>query len=149
MLNWFYRWCDGVRHRRRLRSGNQAHAMGRRGEDLAHRHLQTLGYVVVARNYRTPSGSAEIDLVAWDRDILVFVEVKTRATDEFGSPDRAVDQRKRRHILQAADDYQHRAVTQTTKTRFDVVSVVLREGEPELTGHTPDAFHPDGDNSQL
>src|SRR5450432_3006906 len=59
------------------------------GEDLAHRFLRRQGYTVVARNYRSGSGAGEIDIVAFDKQDLVFIEVKTRASDEFGSPDRA------------------------------------------------------------
>ena len=71
-----------------------AHAWGARGEDLAHRFLQKLGYMVVARNWRAEDGSGELDLVAWDGASLVVVEVKTRASTEFGLPEEAVDAAK-------------------------------------------------------
>ena len=67
------------------------HAWGARGEDLAHRFLQKLGYIVVARNWRAEDGSGELDLVAWDGPSLVVVEVKTRASTDFGLPEEAVD----------------------------------------------------------
>ena len=60
---------------------------GRMGEDLAHRFLRARGCTVVARNYRPLSGSGEIDLVVWDGGKLVFVEVKTRSSAEFGPPE--------------------------------------------------------------
>ncbi len=113
-------------------------ATGRRGEDLAHRFLQRQGYTVVARNYRTPSGTGEIDLVAWDGPTLVFVEVKTRASEEFGTPDRAVDSEKERHLLNAARSYAHRAGVEMERARFDIVSVVL--GEPPRLALIRDAF---------
>ena len=58
----------------------------RRGEDLAYRYLSGNGYRIVARNYRSRSGKGEIDLVGWDQDRLAFIEVKTRASDDFGRP---------------------------------------------------------------
>jgi putative endonuclease len=79
----------------------------------------------VARNYRTHSGSGEIDLVAWHGSTLVFVEVKTRATSEFGEPESAVDAEKRLHLYHAARDYARRANVEWTATRFDIVSIVL------------------------
>ena len=66
-------------------------ARGQLGEDLAHRFLRRHGCTVVARNYRPRHGGGEIDLVAWDGGTLAIVEVKTRASDEFGAPERAVD----------------------------------------------------------
>ena len=113
---------------------------GRRGEDLAYRHLRKLGYTVVARNYRPRNGRGEVDLIAWDGPHLVFVEVKTRSREDFGSPESAVDAEKRRHILRAAEDYMRRAGHQGACARFDAVSVMLRE-PPEITVHQ-DAFSP-------
>ena len=64
---------------------------------------------MVARNYRTRSGSGEIDLVVWDGGRLVFVEVKTRSSAEFGPPESAVDAEKRERLRTAARDYARRA----------------------------------------
>ncbi len=119
MIGLLYRGADALR--RRLFRGNH----GRAGEDLAHRWLRRHGCTVVARNYRPPSGHGEIDLVAWHGGNLVFVEVKTRATGEFGEPDRAVDAEKRRNLQRAARDYARRAGVEWEQTRFDIVSVVL------------------------
>jgi len=116
-----YRAADALR--RRILADNH----GRVGEDLAHRYLRGHGCTVVARNYRPPSGGVEIDLVAWHAETLVFVEVKTRAADDFGSPDRAVDREKREHVQRAARDYARRAGVDWEKTRFDIVSVVLKK----------------------
>ena len=86
------------------------HASGRRGEDLAHRFLRRRGMVIVARNYRPPSGGGEIDLIGWDGDKLVFVEVKSRATDDFGAPGPGSRQpRSERFLERAARDYARRA----------------------------------------
>src|SRR5438874_9584441 len=98
-----YRAADAIR-RRRLGDNH-----GRMGEDLAHRHLRRNGCTVVARNYRTLSGSGEIDLVAWDGERLAIVEVKTRSRTDFGTPDSAVDAEKRDRVMRAARDYARRA----------------------------------------
>lgn len=112
-------------------------ALGRRGEDLAHRYLQRAGLKVVARNYR-PGVDSEIDIVAREGEILVFVEVKSRASAEFGNPDRAIDQEKRRHILRAAQSYMTRAGIERSRVRFDVISIVF--SDPPLIAHLRDAF---------
>ncbi|MCS6951991.1 MAG: YraN family protein [Bryobacterales bacterium] len=134
------RLCDALRHRGRERRWAADLATGRRGEDLAHRFLQQQGYIVVARNYRTRGGSGEVDLIAWEGDTLVFVEVKTRRSDEFGSPERAVDHDKRRKLIRAAGDYVRKAGTPWERVRFDVISVVL-SAPPAIT-HIRDAFRP-------
>lgn len=97
---------------------------GRRGEEAAYRHLRKLGYTVVARNYRTRDGRGEVDLIAWDGSQLVFVEVKTRGTGEFGSPDSAVDSCKRLNMVRAASEYLRRAGLEWSCARFDTLSVV-------------------------
>jgi putative endonuclease len=133
-----FRALDRARHEARRRRWHPDLAAGRRGEDLAHRYLERAGMTVVARNYRTPSGSAEVDLIAWDGEDLVFVEVKSRATAEHGAPDRAVDEVKRRKILFAALDYVRRAGLEQPAVRFDLVNVVFEDREPVV--HLRDAF---------
>jgi len=98
--------------------------LGARGEDLAHRFLRKRKFTIVARNYRPRSGPGEIDLVAWDGPTLVFIEVKTRSTDEFGDPDRAVDTEKRLHLQRAAIEYARRAAVDWSRVRFDIVTVL-------------------------
>jgi putative endonuclease len=100
---------------------------GRIGEDLAHRYLRRRGCTVVARNYRPPSSPGEIDLVVWDRGRLVFVEVKTRSSETFGTPDAAVDEEKRVRLAWAAAEYARRAGVPWENTRFDIVSVLLTD----------------------
>ena len=119
MISLLYRAADALRRRRRPDDH------GRIGEDLAHRHLRRHGCTVVARNYRTRSGSGEIDLVAWHGPSLVFVEVKTRLNTEFGAPESAVDAEKRDRVVRAARDYARRADVPWDNVRFDIVSVVL------------------------
>lgn len=132
MISLLYRAADRIRRRR------YPDDHGRIGEDLAHRYLRRQGCTVVARNYRPQSGGGEIDLVAWDRGILVFIEVKTRVTEEFGEPETAVDQEKRERLLWAARDYARRAEIPWEKSRFDIVSVLLKSN-PNITWQR-DAF---------
>lgn len=123
---------DSLRDARRRRSWDRDKASGRRGEDLAHRFLRKQGYIIVARNYRLSSGDAEADLIAREGEDLVIVEVKTRATDEFGPPEQAVNPEKRRHLMRVAREYARKTDTPWEQIRFDIVSIVLRE-PPEIT----------------
>jgi len=123
---------DSLRDARRRRLWDPDKASGRRGEDLAHRFLRKQGYTIVARNYRLASGDAEADLIARDGEDLVIVEVKTRATDEYGPPEQAVNPEKRRHLMRVAREYARKTNTPWEHMRFDIVSIVLRE-PPEIT----------------
>ncbi len=118
-------FSDWLRHLSRRRKWTPTLALGRRGEDLAHRYLRKRGYVIVARNYRLASGDGEADLIAWDGDTLVFVEVKSRETADFGPPERAIGEEKRRHLLRIAREYTRKTETPWERIRFDVMSVVL------------------------
>ena len=106
-------------------------ALGRRGEDLAHRYLQRQGYMVVARNYRLASGDAEADIVAWDRDTLAIVEVKSRERGEYGPPERAMARRSARTWPASAREFAARSSTPWDRVRFDVVTVVFTD-PPQL-----------------
>ena len=128
MLGRFFDW---LRHRKRLTRWKPDLASGRRGEDLAHRYLKRQGFTIVARNYRLSSGSAEADVIGWQGGELVFVEVKTRRSAEFGPPDRAVGEEKRAHIRRAAREYARKTNTPMDRVRFDLVNVILTD-PPEL-----------------
>lgn len=132
MLGLLYRISDALR-RRSLRGDH-----GALGEDIAHRFLRRCGCTVVAHRYRPRSGAGEIDLVMWERSTLVFVEVKTRASGEYGTPDTAVDAEKRERIHRGARDYTRRAGIEWGRTRFDIVSVTL--GKPVRVTWQRDAF---------
>ena len=118
-------FSDWIRHVVRRRRWNPELALGRRGEDLAHRYLRRQGYTIVARNYRLASGDAEADLIAWDGGTLVIVEVKSRGGDEHGPPERAVGDDKRAHLRRVARAYARKTDTPWESVRFDVVTVVL------------------------
>lgn len=125
-----YRIADGLRYRKHGDTGKH-------GEDMAHRYLRRKGFTVVARNWRPPQGGGEIDIVAWEGDWLVFVEVKTRSSGEWSAPERNVDAEKMQALRRAARDYLRRTNADETRIRFDVVSITDRAIE-----HFPNAFAP-------
>jgi putative endonuclease len=127
-----YEFADLLRHHARKRHMTEDHALGRRGEDLAHRFLRRAGMIVVDRNYRMASGAGEVDLVAWDGDTLVFVEVKSRQTADYGSPDRAIGPNKHATLIRTAREYARHAEVPWERVRFDVVNVIFST-PPELT----------------
>ncbi len=100
---------------------------GRRGEDLAHRFLRRNGFTIVARNYRLAAGDAEADLIAWEGETLAIVEVKSRASEEYGTPDRAIGEEKRRHLLRVAREYSRKCGVSWERVRLDVVTVILSD----------------------
>lgn len=120
--------------------------MGRRGERLACRFLKRAGLRILARNYRCPAG--EIDLIALDAttrkplgaETLIFVEVKTRAAAGYAAPEAAVDARKRRQIQRAAEHYLRHHDAADCNVRYDIVGIVLPEGQDPQIDHIADAF---------
>jgi putative endonuclease len=95
---------------------------GRRGEEDAYFYLRRRGYVMVARNFRSPHHRGEIDLIAWDRDVLCFIEVKTRTTRDVKPAEAAVDRAKQHALKAVARDYL-RHMAPSCQWRFDVLSV--------------------------
>lgn len=96
--------------------------IGRRGEEEAYFYLRRLGYVMVAQNFRSPHSRGEIDLIGWDKDVLCFIEVKTRTTHDVKPAEAAVDRDKQRQLTSVARDYlRHLALS--CQWRFDVISV--------------------------
>jgi len=138
MLRPLYRFADALRQQSQQQKLNADHALGSRGEDIAHRFLQRAGIVVVARNFRMASGAGEVDLIGWDREKLVFIEVKSRQTDEHGAPDRAIGAEKQQSLMRAAREYARHAGVPWERVRFDVVTVVF--STPPRIGHFRDAF---------
>jgi putative endonuclease len=92
---------------------------GREGEDAAVRLLENSGYTVIARNVRLPGG--EIDVIAREHGVIVFVEVKARASQRFGSALSAVDARKRRTLRALAADWLQISAP-GARARFDIVT---------------------------
>jgi putative endonuclease len=96
---------------------------GKKGEELAAAYLAQTGYRIVERNYRCVFG--EIDIVAWEGEILVFVEVKSRRTEAFGAPQVAVGPAKQDKISRIALNYLSEKHLRRHPARFDVVAVRL------------------------
>lgn len=108
---------------------------GAKGETLAKDFLEKSGFRIALANFKTPVGrnrrgaviTGEIDLIAYEADVLCFVEVKTRSSDDFVSPLAAVDLRKQRQIIRTARIYRKIFHINRAKFRYDVVSIVLDE----------------------
>jgi putative endonuclease len=104
-------------------TGAAAHLdTGRRGEEDAYFHLRQAGYVMVARNFRSPRRRGEVDLIGWDKDVLCFIEVKTRTSHDVKPAEAAVDRDKQRELAAVAREYLRR-LPPSCQWRFDVVSV--------------------------
>ena len=140
MMGRLYEFADVLRHYGRKRHVSPDQATGRRGEDIAHRYLQRAGIIIVARNFRMASGAGEVDLIGWEKDTLVFVEVKSRQTDEYGAPDRAIGLQKQSSLIRAAREYARHAEVPWENVRFDVVNVVFTT--PPSVTHFRDVFGP-------
>ena len=104
--------------------------IGQRGEEAAYFHLRSLGYVIVARNFRSPRHKGEIDLIGWDRDQLCFIEVKTRTSRELMPAEAAVDLPKQAMLRATARTYL-RKIKELPPLRFDVVSVYYESQDPQ------------------
>ena len=104
--------------------------MGIAGEDLACEALQKRGYEIIARRYRVQTG--EIDIIAHDGATLVFVEVKAKASHEFGSAAEAVTPGKQRKLVRLAHEYVARHGIRDRPCRFDVVAIHFDTGTPEI-----------------
>ncbi|RPH98863.1 MAG: YraN family protein, partial [Calditrichaeota bacterium] len=111
--------------------------IGKQGEDIAAAFLRKKGLVIVERNFRCHGG--EIDIIAREERVLIFVEVKTTAAGSFGDPQLWVDERKQRRIGHAADVYCYQNGIEDTDCRFDVVVVNLMRYPPDIR-HFIDAF---------
>ncbi|MDX1953039.1 MAG: YraN family protein [Verrucomicrobiota bacterium] len=111
---------------------------GNFGERAAKKHLQQAGLKFLTANFKSNRG--EIDLIFRDGECLVFIEVKTRSSEEWSRPAVAVDGRKRRLIAQTAFDYLRRLKEPKVPFRFDIVEVLLAEGVVSEIRHLPNAF---------
>ena len=114
--------------------------MGRHGERLAAQYLRRAGYKVLFCNYKPVQGG-EVDIVCRERrrKELVFVEVKTRSSFEYGTPEEAVDWEKQRRIVRAAQEWIGQLGVEGVTARFDVVEILFEAGYPNIR-HIPDAF---------
>jgi putative endonuclease len=112
---------------------------GRQGEEAAYWHLRDQGFIMVERNYRPAGLRGEIDLIGWEGETLVFVEVKTRHSSAVRVPEAAVNREKEGHVTAAARDYRRQARCLEAPFRFDIVSVEMASEGPQIQ-HFRDAF---------
>ena len=112
---------------------------GHKGEDIATEYLTKKGYHIIQRNITFKKN--EIDIIARDKNEIVFVEVKERATDVFGSPYEKVNKKKQELIIKVADNY----ITRNNinlEARFDIVSIIDIDSEKPKIEHIINAFSP-------
>jgi putative endonuclease len=146
-------WQERIRRfaarwgRRRDRAGaarDERDEAGRWGEEIAARRLRGQGFKVLGRRIRL-GRREEIDIVARDGPALVFVEVKTRRSEEYGRPIESIGRAKRLRLSRAAIGYLHRLRRKPDFIRFDVVEVVGRPGDADpVVRHIPNAFPLEG-----
>jgi putative endonuclease len=118
--------------------------VGQEGEAAAEQYLRRKGYRIVAKNLRSSLG--ELDLVAEDGQVLVFVEVKARQTQEFGGAVYAVHGRKQEKLIQLASQYLARYHLTNRLCRFDVVLLQGGEADSPQVEHIQNAFEVAGDD---
>jgi len=112
------------------------HKIGASGESRAISYLKNKGYVVLEKNYRPPSIRSEVDIICEKKGVVVFVEVKKRYGDKFGTPIDAVNLEKTKKIMNVAQRYLNaRGLSEKCEARFDIIGI---EGD-KLT-HIEDAF---------
>jgi putative endonuclease len=126
-----------------VRAASASSLIGQYGEVLAAHYLIRRGMRLVCSNFKVPIGrnrrgaavTGEIDLIALDQDVLCFIEVKTRSSDEFASPLSAVDLRKQRQITRTARIYRKIFKLQGIKIRYDAIAVVLDKDKSPKIDH--------------
>lgn len=116
----------------------QHNETGKIGEEIAAEYLQKKGFKVIERNWRIEKW--EVDIIAEDKDERVFVEVKTRFSEDYGNPADAVTKKKQRYLINAANLYAQQN-NYDGRMRFDVVCVYLEKGKKALVEHMEEAFY--------
>jgi putative endonuclease len=116
----------------------ESHILGQKGENLAADYLKKAGFKILSRNWKW--GKHEIDIIAENKDLIVFVEVKTRTDDYQMHPVTAVTTEKQKSIIYAADGYLQR-YNIIKESRFDVITFI-KTGESYQIDHIEDAFYP-------
>ncbi len=112
--------------------------LGNDGEDLASKFLHKKGYKIITRNFRTQNG--EIDIIAVNNDVLIFIEVKTRKSNFLESPFAAVTKRKQQQISRVAQEYLSKNNMFDKDARFDVISISIDNTHSPQIEHLENAF---------
>jgi putative endonuclease len=116
----------------------ESHNLGQKGEDIAAEHLKKSGYKILHRNWK--AGKLEIDIIAENKDFIVFAEVKTRTEDFQMHPVTAVNREKQRSMIFAANNYIQRNNIDK-ESRFDVITIIKKADGFQID-HIEDAFYP-------
>lgn len=103
------------------------HILGREGEDEAVKYLEKKGYRVIERNFLCRQG--EIDIIAIDNNYIVFIEIKTRTSNEYGLPSESVTTKKIKHIKKAIQYYLYKRNLENENIRVDVIEIYAKEGK--------------------
>jgi putative endonuclease len=111
--------------------------LGKRGEDIASSYMQEHGYRILQRNFRC--GYGEVDIICTQAQVLVFVEVKTRTGQGFGSPEESITRTKKEHIRKVALIFLETCALSFREIRFDVVGILMHDGQPQIN-HIEAAF---------
>ena len=129
-LRWLELFVGGLDRLAARRRSEAPHlATGRRGERAAFFYLRRLGFVVTAQRWRTGKVRGDLDLVAWENDVLCFVEVKTRTTRAVAPAEAAVDAEKKRMLRRMAHYYVRQLPTRDVPVRFDILSIYFEAGK--------------------
>lgn len=122
-------------------SNKSTREIGDKGEELAAAYLESKGYTILERNYHFEH--AEVDIVAYDNEAyIIFVEVKTRSSNQFGEPEEYVDDEKIANIYKAAEAWLYERKMDGAPVRFDVIAILQQdEKAPDIT-HYENAFRP-------
>lgn len=113
--------------------------LGRKGEAIAKAHLEAAGYEILDENWTF--GKAEVDLIAYKDQTIIFTEVKTRTGTGFGQPEDFVDNRKQKLLAQAADEYIY-LMNHQGDARFDIIAILFTPQNTYTLKHIKDAFWP-------
>jgi len=101
------------------------HVLGKEGEDEAVKYLEKKGYRIIERNFLCRQG--EIDIIALDKEYIVFVEIKTRTNTEYGLPSESVTEKKIKHMKKAIQYYLYKRNLEKENIRVDVIEVYAKE----------------------
>ncbi len=113
--------------------------IGQRGENEAAAHIAQMGYTILERNWRI--GKAEVDIIAKDGEVLVFIEVKAKTYTHFGAPEESVSTHKENLLIDAAGHYME-LIGHEWEIRFDIISIIFDNKELPVIQHFKDAFYP-------
>lgn len=100
------------------------HILGKKGEDFAVKYLENIGYNIIERNFMCKKG--EIDIIALDKDYVVFIEIKTRSSIEYGLPSESVTKKKLQHMKNTIKYYLYKRNLENKNIRVDVIEIYIK-----------------------